>query len=77
MALAGCKAPLPRTVTSKGADRIIDQLRSIGEKMVPRQLSDSEWLNGDLFLILDGKLEAEVGGKTVRYNQKMGMMVVE
>lgn len=76
-ALAGCKAPLPRTVTSKGADRIIDQLRSIGEKMVPRQLSDSEWLNGDLFLILDGKLEADVGGKTVRYNQKMGMMVVE
>ena len=75
--ISGCKVPLPRAITARGTDRVIDQLRKVNEKEIPKLWSSSEWLNGEMFLVLDENLEAEIGDWIVRYDERKGMMIVE
>lgn len=75
--ISGCRAPLPRKVVSKGAERLIDALRRSNDENIPSEWSESEWLNGEMFVILDDELQADIDGMTIRYSEKMGMMTID
>ena len=71
------QAPLPRNVVSGGAEHLIDQLRRSNSVDIPAKWSESEWLNGEMFVMLDDELQATVDGKMIRYDEKMGMMTID
>lgn len=75
--ISGCRAPLPRNVVSRGAEHVIDVLRRSNDADIPAIWSESEWLNGELFVILDDGLQADIDGRLIRYDEKMGMMTIE
>lgn len=74
--MAGCKVPLPRALVSRDTDRVIDEISNRNSMEIPRCWDQSEWLNGELFVILNERLEADVCGKTVSYDDEKGMMIV-
>ena len=75
--VSGCRAPLPRRIVSIGVERVIDDLRHSNYDDIPIEWSESEWLNGELFVVLDDDLQAEIGGRMIRYDEKMGMMILD
>lgn len=75
--IAGCKVPLPRGVVGKNPDRIIDMLSKVNENEIPEAWSDSEWLNGELFLVMDERMRSKIGERTVEYSEKMGMRIID
>ncbi len=75
--VSGCKVPLPRAITARDPNRVIDWIRDLDSVEIPASWSDSEWLNGDLFLILDENLCAKVCDRTIRYDDEKGMTIVD
>ena len=73
--LAGCKIRLPGIFShDKQTDETIRELAESG-RALREAWKDSPWLNGELFLILDEHLEAELCGKRIKYCRYVGLIV--
>ena len=76
--LAGCKAPIPRRVINRlGLDHTVDKLSAMTKDLVPPAWSQSEWLNGELYLVLDECYRASIENMTIQYDRELGMMMVD
>ena len=76
--IAGCKVPLPRLITKRiGIDKTIDIISAMNHDMVPKAWKESEWLNGELILMLDESMRADVAGFTIAYDYEQGMRIVD
>ena len=67
---------LPHRITSRGRiDAVIRELEVAGWQFSGWQ--GSHWLSGQLILVLDADLRAQVGGEAVRYDADLGLVVEE
>ncbi|MDC7951640.1 hypothetical protein PAA26_06290 [Methanomassiliicoccaceae archaeon COG_1] len=76
--ISECKVSLPGTFVNPGSiDDSIGRLEKSNTQMLNiRRWYESEWLNGELFLILDENMESRQLSKTVRYDRNLGLQVV-
>lgn len=71
-ALATCTVRLPPLLTSPWLiDRVIADLESNGLAA----WQDSAWLRGELVLVLDEDLNADIAGTTIEYDRELGLRV--
>jgi CRISPR-associated endonuclease/helicase Cas3 len=74
--LAGCKIRLPWMLSKKWeVHKTITKLEEKGRNL-QRIWKDSPWLNGELLLVLDEDLEAELNGVNMRYDRDFGLVAV-
>jgi hypothetical protein len=75
-AVASCTVNLPMSMSHPG---VIDQVITALEADYPQQFFEawqqSEWLRGELFLILDEDMRAQVLGFDLGYDQRYGLYV--
>ncbi|MDR1134576.1 MAG: CRISPR-associated helicase Cas3' [Clostridiales Family XIII bacterium] len=72
--LAGCKIKLPMFSKIWNIDETIKELEGKGAHLA-RAWRDSHWLNGELFLVLDGESKASLCGETIKYDKHTGLTV--
>lgn len=73
--LAGCKVALPGSMSSSWAiDNAIKELESNNLREIPVRWRESEWLNGELFLILDSNNTVRIISKTMTYDSDFGLV---
>lgn len=72
-AMAECSITLPRELCRK-LDETIKELEVIALQEL-RAWQQSPWLKGELFLILDEQLSAELCGYRLQYHQDLGMLL--
>ncbi|MDR1615598.1 MAG: CRISPR-associated helicase Cas3' [Syntrophomonadaceae bacterium] len=74
-ALAGCKVRLPGSFSKPwNIVNNIEQLESEGADL-HKVWKDSHWLNGELFVVLDGEFKASLREKTIKYDRYIGLTV--
>jgi len=71
-AMAECSIQLPRELCWD-LDKTIEELEKISLHEL-RAWQQSHWLKGELFLVLDEQLSAELGGYRLQYVQRYGML---
>ena len=71
-AIAGCSVQLPRELCWKINDTI-EELEKIALHEL-RAWQQSDWLKGELFLILDEQLSAELCGYHLQYDRRYGLL---
>ncbi len=77
-AIAGCRVSLPSYFTARWKiDKIIEELEQVVLKHNLQEWYTSHWLNGELFLVLDESGEMELAGKTLAYDEKLGLLIKE
>lgn len=75
--LAGCKVSLPGFLSADWKiDETIRYLEMRNSKEIPKCWQESEWLNGELFLLLDNSGTTTVITYSLRYDTKFGLMMV-
>lgn len=57
--------------------KIIDELNRINKDIIPSAWACSEWLNGEMFIILDQNGDAEIGPWRIHYDYDVGMRIVD
>jgi CRISPR-associated endonuclease/helicase Cas3 len=73
-ALAACTVNLPRVFSHyRIIDDIIDELEERNIKEDLAEWQESPWLKGELFLLLDENLSAQLKGYTLKYDEKYGL----
>jgi CRISPR-associated endonuclease/helicase Cas3 len=72
--LAGCKIKLPMFSKRWNINDTIEELEGKGGHLA-QAWKDSPWLNGELFIVLDGELKASLCGKTIKYDKYTGLTV--
>lgn len=78
--LAGCKVSLPYQFSTPWMiDKTLSELQTKNMQDVPSEWSESKWLRGELFLILDSVSEERMSAflieKEIVYNESYGMSV--
>lgn len=75
--LAGCKVALPRTLSANWIiDKTIRELETKNNVEIPRCWYESEWLKGELFLVLDSEFTTRLISILLRYDTKFGLVAL-
>lgn len=75
--LAGCKVTLPHVCSHPGViDTTIKCLEGNNLREIPPHWGESEWLNGELYLILDSDNKGRVNSLTMKYDSDFGLVVL-
>lgn len=75
--MAGCKVALPRKFSHPGAiDKTIRYLEENNIRDIPSIWSESEWLKGELFLIIDSENRGTIDILTMTYNSDFGLVLL-
>lgn len=76
--LAGCKVALPSSLSANwNLDGTIRALEADNLKEIPKHWMESEWLNGELFLILDKYNIGTIKSKVLRYDSELGLVELD
>lgn len=74
LSVLGSSVRLPQRITSRGRiDAVIRELEVVGWQFTGWQ--ESQWLAGQLILVLDASLRTSLGGESVRYDSELGLVV--
>ena len=74
MAMARCSVRLPSRFCMPWAiDRVIRELEQSNIDLLPYSWQESEWIEGELFLVLDDSFEAILDGRRLRYSRENGL----
>jgi CRISPR-associated endonuclease/helicase Cas3 len=74
--LARCSVRLPtQFCTPWNIGDTIQELETNNLKLIPDCWHDSEWLHGELFLVLDEEYRAELCGQALRYSKEDGLLL--
>jgi CRISPR-associated endonuclease/helicase Cas3 len=74
--LAGCKVALPNICSYPGViDKTIKNLEGDNLREIPSIWSESEWLNGELYLILDSDNKGRVDTLKMKYDSDFGLVM--
>ena len=73
--IASNRISLPYKLISQGRiGKVIDELTG-NRELLPKSLRDSNWAEGELFMILDSQGTAEICGSKLRYSKAKGLEV--
>ena len=75
--LAGCKITLPQFFSGWRLDKTIKELERENANCLPKCWQESEWLAGELFLVLNGDGVVYLSGKKMIYDNILGLRVME
>lgn len=72
--IAGCRVSLPGNLVNKWQiDKVIQELETVVLSNKLQCYYDCSWLDGELFLVLDENLKADLAGKKLRYDENYGL----
>lgn len=75
-ALAGCSVRIPNMILGSNVEKALTELEKMTTE-VPKSWRESGWLSNQLFLLLDEDMKTTLCERSLRYDSKEGLMVMQ